>query len=92
MQPNRGSPSDQPRHWHGPAGNRYEHHNVWVIGGRPQKYVPETPASTNTNTTASASNVISPAPTPTPSAAIENANMSTRRVTLPPSSIQRVHS
>lgn len=47
MQSNQGPTSDQPpRHWRGTAGNRHEHHNVWVIGGRPQSYRPEKAVTT----------------------------------------------
>ncbi|PYH93768.1 hypothetical protein BO71DRAFT_399490 [Aspergillus ellipticus CBS 707.79] len=41
-----------PRHWHGNVGDRYEHHNVWVLGGPPQPFrrpsVPTTTAATAT--------------------------------------------
>ncbi|RJE18933.1 hypothetical protein PHISCL_08735 [Aspergillus sclerotialis] len=63
---NQGSPTDAPRHWRGPAGNRHEHHNVWVIGGPRQTYRPEPAYTSTTNTTNSSS-------------ATDTANMNARR-------------
>lgn len=37
-----------PRHWHGTVGDRYEHHNVWVTGSRPQAYRPSRSSTSTT--------------------------------------------
>ncbi|OJJ03628.1 hypothetical protein ASPVEDRAFT_133959 [Aspergillus versicolor CBS 583.65] len=42
-------PQSPPRHWHGPVGNRYEHHNVWVVGGPPSSYMASRPSTSTTD-------------------------------------------
>lgn len=42
-------PQSPPRHWHGPVGNRYEHHNVWVVGGPASSYMASRPSTSTTD-------------------------------------------
>lgn len=76
MQSNQGSPTDNPpRHWRGMPGNRLEHTNVWVIGGRPQPYRPEIPRPDTTTTSSVNSATITNDPI--------TSSMNMRRVCLP---------
>lgn len=87
MNSNQNSPTDQRRHWHGEPGNRHEHQNVWVIGRPPQNYASVTSVDYTLGRSPSATSQTTPDLGTSPTAAIANANMTTRRVLRPSTSL-----
>lgn len=84
MNSNQASPTDQRRHWHGTPGNRHEHQNVWVIGRPPQNYASTTSVDYGLSRSLSATSPTTSDVDITPTAAIANANMTTRPRQVPP--------